>query len=79
MSSEKLAHEEATARVAQHFKGRCLVHGDAAAQRIEIRLPNGQTHSLERSLYVRPKRLHERLEMLSRMIDEWEVKTLSAR
>lgn len=79
MAVEKLTHEEATARVAEHFKGRCVVHGDAYAQRIDIRLPNGDRHSLERSLYVRVHKLQGRLEMLSRMIDAWEAKPISSR
>lgn len=79
MAVEKLTNEEATARVKEYFKGRCAVHGDAYAQRIFIDLPNGRRFELERSLYVRANELQNRLEMLSRMIDDWEAKSISSR
>lgn len=74
MASEKLTNEEATAFAVEHFKGRCVVHGDAYDQRIEVSLPTGEQHSIERSTYVRLHSLQDRLDLLSRRIDEWEAK-----
>lgn len=82
MALEKLTHEEATARVTDHFKGRCAVRGDAYNQCIEVRLPTGPTgelHSIGRSIYVRPQKLQDRLNMLSRRVDEWEAKFSNSR
>lgn len=79
MLVKKLTNEEATAIVAEHFRGRCAVYGDAYEQRIFIDLPNGRRMELERSLYFDAKKLKERMDMLSREIDEWEARHLSSR
>lgn len=74
MSVEKLTNEEATARVREHFKGRCTVHGDAYAQRIFIDLPDGRRFELERRRYVKAHELQSWINAFSQLLDECEVK-----